>query len=112
MKRPVTPLGPVGKTPRSFECIVFKDRYNTRCSLQQSSIFDDDCANHPGASAVWLGVDKVESDEMLNTRMHLDRPRVRALVAVLEQWLANGSFIDAESTSAADSPRDPKEGQK
>jgi hypothetical protein len=95
-----TPLGDLNLTQRGFECIVFEDRYEQKCSLQQSSIFDDEHASQPGATAVWLGIDRQTEprDGMFDsanlTRMHLDRKGVQALVAVLETWLKCGSFAE------------------
>lgn len=95
-----TPLGKVTETTRHFEVILFKDRYESPCSLQQSSIFDDEHANHPGATAIWLGIDRQDTthdgmfDAANQTRMHLDRKQVQALIAVLETWLKVGSFTE------------------
>ena len=92
-----TPLGVVEFTSREFRMIRFKDRYNTPCSLQQSSIADYE---PPGSSAVWLGVDKQapEHDGIFDaanqTRMHLDLKQVKALIAVLEMWVATGEFAE------------------
>ena len=91
-----TPLGPVKKTARGFQIIDFEDRYRVPCSLQQSSIFSDENANNPGATAVWLGVDRrTEQPDPANpTRMHLDRNQVQSLIAVLEMWLQTGEFAE------------------
>lgn len=92
-----TPLGPVEETGRRFQIIQFRDRYDTPCSLQQSSLAD---YNPPGSSAVWLGVDRQSEphdgmfDAANQTRMHLDLKQVKALIAVLEQWVASGSFVE------------------
>ena len=92
-----TPLGDVIETKRQFQIIQFKDRYNSTCSLQQSSIADFE---PPGSSAVWLGLDPVtgEHDGVFDagnkTRMHLDLKQVKALIAVLEMWVETGSFIE------------------
>ena len=100
-----TPLGGVNETNRNFEIILFRDRYQTPCSLQQSSIFDDEHAHQPGATAVWLGVDRQGEihDGMFDpsnaTRMHLDRKQVRALIAVLETWVKCGSFAEDNATA-------------
>jgi hypothetical protein len=94
-----TPLGKVDETNRHFQIILFKDRYDTPCSLQQSSIAD---YNPPGSSAVWLGIDRqTEShdgmfDAANQTRMHIDLKQAKALVAVLEMWIATGSFYEEE----------------
>ncbi len=93
-----TPLGKVEETTRQFQIINFTDRYGTPCSLQQSSIFDDEHAESPGATAVWLGVDRQAGkhdgmfDSSNQTRMHIDRKQAQALVAVLEMWIDTGKF--------------------
>lgn len=78
-----TPLGEVKRTARGFEIINFRDRYNANCSLQQSSLAEFE---PPGSSAVWLGVGEA--------RMHINVAQTKALVAVLEQWIASGSFAE------------------
>jgi len=112
----VKKLGRVKKSPRGFEYIEFKDRYDTACSLQISSLAD--CAE-PGLSAVWLGTEDlnpqvmakdaasvgVETDQQngwvpfpipdkvnLSARMHLSRNQVASLIWHLQQWLDTGSF--------------------
>src|ERR1700689_1423192 len=93
----MTPLGPVTETAREFQIILFKDKYGTPCSLQQSSLAEFE---PPGSSAVWLGVDRQDGphdgmfDAANQTRMHLDLKQAKALNAVLEQWIASGSFVD------------------
>ncbi len=99
MKKPSTPLGNVEETARHFQVILFKDRYSTPCSLQQSSIFDDEHADKPGATAIWLGPDSQARhdgifDAANQTRMHLDRKQVQSLIAVLEMWLQTGKFAE------------------
>ncbi len=92
-----TPLGLVEKTNRNFQIINFKDRYDTPCSIQQSSLADYDV---PGVSAIWLGVDRQTGkhdgvfDASNQTRMHIDLKQAKALVAVLEMWIASGSFYE------------------
>ena len=94
-----TPLGNVEETERQFQIILFKDRYDTPCSLQQSSLADYE---PPGSSAVWLGVDRQEIqddgvfDQSNGTRMHLDLKQVKALIAVLEMWVHSGSFYEGK----------------
>ena len=96
-----TPLGKIERTRREFQIIKFRDRYDTPCSLQQSSIADYE---PPGSSAVWLGVDRQEVqhdgifDPANQTRMHIDLKQAKALVAVLEQWIMSGSFTDSGQT--------------
>lgn len=109
-------LGKVGETCRGFELVEFTDLYDTKCSLQQSSIA---LCEQPGAGAVWLGIDdaapKILADDarklgmqveqplgwvdypipkevLLTTRMHIDEKMVKALIADLQAWLKTGSF--------------------
>lgn len=78
---PTTPLGPVQFIDgRGLELINFIDRYNTPCSLQQSSLLDP---------SIWLGVDRQDGPYM-----HLDLKQVKALIAVLETWAKCGSFTE------------------
>jgi hypothetical protein len=98
-------------TNRGFQIVEFKDRYGHDCSLQQSSLATED--------AVWLGIDNANPQIMasqarrhgviteattgwvpypipeevsLDTRMHLTRPEVEALVKQLNHWIATGEF--------------------
>lgn len=80
------------KTYRGFQLIKFSDRYNSICSLQQSSLAE---FNIPGASAVWLGVD-VPFEGSATSRMHLDRENVEWLIKELQHWLDTGSFRGTE----------------
>lgn len=109
-------LGSVGRTARGFETVEFKDRYGVPCSLQASSLAE---YTKPGMSAVWLGCDDADPRIMakdaaahgvttgetcgwvkypvpeavlLNTRMHLDRKQVEALIVHLQRWLRRGTF--------------------
>ncbi len=69
-------------TERGFEIIKFVDLYMEKCSLQQSSLADNEL---PGSSAVWFGTDS-------GKRMHLGPADVKELVTHLQQWLETGSF--------------------
>ena len=96
-----TPLGTVEETHRHFQIIPFEDRYGSPCTLQQSSLLDEEYADKPGATAVWLGIDRKAKrmhdgifDEANQTRMHLDRKQVQKLIAVLEMWLQTGKFYE------------------
>jgi hypothetical protein len=109
-------LGKVGRTHRGFEIIEFTDRYAVPCSLQASSLAE---YQTPGISAVWLGPNDADPKVMasqasafgvktkettgwvpypipegvsLNTRAHLDRKQVKALLGHLVAWLYTGSF--------------------
>jgi len=78
-----TPLGEVKITERGFQYVKFRDMHDVLCSIQQSSLAKNET---PGTSAIWLGIE--------DHRMHLDTKLVRCLITVLEQWLANGTFLD------------------
>lgn len=98
-------LGPVGATGRGFEKITFRDFNGTECSLQQSSAA---VYEQPGSSAVWLGCEDADPqvfvpgkswqpvqmppEYIADTRAHLDRKQVQALIHHLEAWLETGSF--------------------
>lgn len=48
------------KTERGFSIIEFIDRYNTKCSLQKSSLATEDC--------IWLGCDDPKPEVMATSR--------------------------------------------
>lgn len=106
-------LGKQTKSGRGFPLVEFKDFYDVPCSIQASSLA---IYQQPGTSAIWLGVDDaapkiMKSDALklgmelppgevsgwmpfpvppqvsFNTRMHLDRKQVQALVNHLQAWL-------------------------
>lgn len=99
-------LGPQKRTHRGFKMVEFKDRNDTPCSLQASSLAE---YMQPGISAVWLGTDDAQpkileegkgwipypipAEVLLSTRMHLNRKQVAALIRHLQAWLDNGSFV-------------------
>lgn len=98
-----------GNTERGFAAIGFVDRYGADCSIQKSSIAEDD--------AIWFGVDDahpqimasqaaahgvqtkatcgwvkypVPDEVLLNTRMHLTRRQVEDLLPVLIHFVETG----------------------
>lgn len=73
-------------TNRGFEIIIFLDRNEKECSLQQSSVADFET---PGTSAIWLGV--------TNERMHISFEQVKKLLPHLQAWVESGSFKEIES---------------
>lgn len=81
-------LGTLTRTARGFERIDFKDLNGDDCSLQESSVADRAC--------IWLGAEKncfhPGTKEAMAPRMHLDRERVLALVAHLQNWLNRDTF--------------------
>jgi hypothetical protein len=101
----------LGKTGRGFAAIGFTDRYGSECSIQKSSIADDD--------AIWFGVDDaspkilasdaakhgvntcesvgwveypIPEDVLLATRMHLTRSQVRVLMPILQHFVDTGEI--------------------
>lgn len=90
----IKPLGESKVTHRGFEYIKFNDHYDESCSLQQSSLADDE-NRLPGTSAVWLGRDTFKRHHVtgdLSCRMHLNRKQVAALIQHLQRWLDHGTF--------------------
>lgn len=107
-------LGKKEHTHRGFEVVRFKDFNEQECSIQQSSIWLEDCNNAVGGSALWIGVDDAKPmilakdaiklgletsqqngwidypipDEVsLHTRIHVNREQVAGLIDRLTKWL-------------------------
>ena len=87
------------KTQRGFSKIEFKDRYGVSCSLQKSSLADEDC--------IWLGVDQIKpeilhegkwipypipTDVFLSSRMHLTQEQVKDLLPYLLHFAEKGEL--------------------
>ena len=86
------------QTYRNFDYYEFTDRYDTKCSLQKSSLAFEDC--------IWLGCDsanpkklvpgkgwvKIETtdDILYTTRMHLTRKHVLKLLPILVKFVFTG----------------------
>ena len=94
-----------GKTFRGFNCAAFEDIYGSECSIQMSSLADTE--------AIWFGVDDADpkvlastvregltgwvkyplpEDVSLNTRMHLSREQVKALLPTLQKFVDTGNI--------------------
>jgi len=92
-------------TNRGFKLIEFEDRYNQKCEIQKSSLATED--------AIWFGVADADpkimaskvmeggtgwvkypipEDVLLNTRMHLTRKQVEALLPILECFVNTGEI--------------------
>lgn len=108
-------IGKFTKTNRGFQVRGFKDRYNQKCSIQQSSIATENC--------IWLGINdanpqimvydaiklglptngetcgwipyKVPEEVLMTTKMHLDETQVKNLIETLQHWLNTGSLNDS-----------------
>jgi hypothetical protein len=82
-------------TERGFARVDFDDRYGSRCSLQKSSLAEED--------AIWLGQNEPEFHHVTGSalcRMHLTRADVIWLLPMLEHFAKWGELppaIDATS---------------
>lgn len=111
------------KTCRGFELKYFKDVYNTDCSIQESSLADDDC--------IWLGVhtakvkvmwsnkdkfneahlEKIDPEQgyncgwydvvfpeefLVESRMHLNKKQAKWLIKELQYFIKNGCLKPEE----------------
>ncbi len=101
----------VGKTGRGFNLAEFEDTYGAKCSLQKSSSAMED--------KIWLGVNDADpkimvskarkyglepqgengwmpypipEEVLLNTRMHLNREQVAALLPYLQRFVETGEI--------------------
>ncbi|MFJ6415034.1 hypothetical protein ACIQLG_19835 [Terribacillus saccharophilus] len=93
------------RTNRGFEILEFKDRYNVDCSIQKSSLADDE--------AIWFGINdanpkimasktekggtgwvsyEIPDDVLLSTRMHLTREQVKELLPILTKFAETGDL--------------------
>ena len=99
------------KTERGFSTITFKDRYNTTCSLQDSSIATESC--------IWFGVDDpnpqimatdaskvgiktkettgwipypLPPEVLITDRMHLSVKQVEKLIPILTYFVEHGEL--------------------
>lgn len=120
----------VADTSRGFGKLNFRDRYGVACSIQASSLATDTCiwfgADHiglkkftPYGNPSWQDVDTSRDEATgvmwsANTRMHLNREQVRALLPILQHFVNTGE-VDLEPPSptmrsAGDEPRIDPEG--
>lgn len=92
----------VNNTSRGFGRIEFTDLYGVPCSVQESSLATDD--------AIWLGANEIglkkfnpgqgwqdvpTPDSVANTRMHLSREQVAALLPILTHFVETGDLPSA-----------------
>jgi len=98
-------------TDRGFEYIDFEDSYNNNCSIQKSSLADED--------TIWFGINNIEPKIMaqdakkvgikteqevgwieypipkevfINTRMHLNQEQVKELIPILQKFVETGEI--------------------
>lgn len=79
-------------TARGFEHVEFKDFYEAKCYLQQSSIA---IYQQPGSNCVWLGLVDADPKIMWKDALRLgilSREQVQELIVNLQRWLKTGSF--------------------
>lgn len=92
------------RTGRGFARAAFVDQNGVKCSLQESSAATEDC--------IWLGADDIglkhfkagegwedvplpqsmQEHYIANTRMHLNRDQVRALLPLLHRFVETGEL--------------------
>lgn len=94
-------------TNRGFKYWIFKDHYDEKCSVQESSLATE--------AAIWLGIDDgapriqastvmagatgwvkypLPKDVKLTSRMHLTQEQVRELLPVLQHFADTGVLPD------------------
>ena len=92
-------------TKQGFDYIEFEDRYEQKCSLQESSLADE--------RAIWLGIDDpnplilaskimeggtgwvkyiIPEDVLIHTRMHLTQEMVKNLLPHLQKFVETGEL--------------------
>jgi len=92
----------IKQTPRGFDFTEFEDYNGVKCSIQKSSLATDDL--------IWIGCDDADpkalkpvigwhsvahllpKDTIFNTRMHLTREQVKALMPVLKHFVKTGEL--------------------
>lgn len=95
----------IEKTNRGFGRIEFEDYYGEKCSIQKSSLAEED--------AIWFGINDanpqimaskvmkkgtgwvkypIPDDVVLTTRMHLTRDEVRELLPILIKFVETGEL--------------------
>jgi len=80
------------KTQRGFERAEFQDRYDIKCSIQDSSLATE--------AAIWLGPEErfgdKEKGELYKVhdpqRMHLTQDMAAKLILVLQRFVETGSI--------------------
>jgi hypothetical protein len=106
---PIQPTSPLTfrDTSRGFRVAHFFDSYDVACSIQKSSIATEDC--------IWLGCDNAAPRRLVkgigwelipmpdeytaNTRMHLTREQVAALLPALVTFVSTGELPEPTRTA-------------
>jgi hypothetical protein len=102
----------MSENPHGFAVGEFLDFYDTLCSIQKSSLADEDC--------IWLGVNEPNAKILTGdgtgwhdyplppnvtctTRMHLNREQVAALLPILPRFVETGE-VEAVAFSEEEAP--------
>lgn len=105
-------------TRRGFDLIEFSDHYDIKCSLQKSSLATED--------AIWFGCNDADPRRLIpnqgwhsipmpegyvaDTRMHLTRDQVAALLPHLQRFVETGHIAVHDQCQSpapnADKPKD------
>lgn len=95
----------IADTQRGFGKLNFRDRNGVASSIQKSSIATDECiwlgADHLGLKefvafrqpSAWVDVELENTEKhhfVANTRLHLNRAQVRALLPILQHFVDTG----------------------
>ena len=92
----------IKKTEQGFKIIEFKDRYGTECSLQESSLADE--------NTIWFGTTDANpvvleygkgwqavpfpDNTLFHTRMHLTQKQIKELLPYLDYFAQYGILPD------------------
>lgn len=93
------------KTNRGFALCTFTDLYGAQCSIQKSSLADDDAilfgiddadpkimaSKTPKGGTGWVKY-SIPNDVLLTTHMHLNREQVAELLPVLQKFVDTGEI--------------------
>lgn len=78
----------IKETDRGFKRADFKDKYGSKCSIQESSIASEAC--------IWLGVQE-DFNGKESARMHLTIDQAGALIPLLQHFVSTGYLPDAKT---------------
>lgn len=77
-------------TNRGFAKCAFTDRYGAQCSIQKSSLANEDC--------IWLGCDHETmheaTGEPCGARMHLTQEMAAALIPLIQRFVETGELAE------------------
>lgn len=82
----------VTQTQRGFSLIEFKDTKGEDCSIQKSSLADDDY--------LWIGLDRAPAPHLgheLSPRMHINKEIAQDLIKVLTTFVETGDICQSQA---------------